>query len=98
MFSKLWWIWQLSPLSMAAMFLSALYNMNLVTDLNALVASDRITIHVVDTFSFIDQAVNNPAAFDLTDVTDACYTGKFTGVLQRLPSRQSRSHLRSRFF
>jgi phospholipase/lecithinase/hemolysin len=59
--------------------LSALYNADLVSDLTALAATDHISVGFIDTFSLVDAAVNNPAAFGLTNVTDACYTGPFTG-------------------
>jgi hypothetical protein len=43
--------------------LSALYNTNLVNDLNAI--GGGITIHVLDTFSLTDAIVNDPAGFGL---------------------------------
>lgn len=59
--------------------LSALYNADLVADLTTLAVNDYISIGFIDTFSLIDAAVNNPAAFELTNVTDPCYSGPFTG-------------------
>ena len=47
--------------------------------LQALAATDHISVGFIDTFSLVDAAVSNPAAFGLTNVTDACYTGPFTG-------------------
>lgn len=68
-----------APAAALATSLSALYNADLVTDLTALEVTDHISIGFIDTFSLIDAAVSNPAAFGLTNATDPCYAGPFTG-------------------
>jgi phospholipase/lecithinase/hemolysin len=55
---------------------------SLASTYNALLESDLTGVagvHFLDTFQLIDQAVVNPGAFGLTDVTDACYTGTYFG-------------------
>ncbi|MBV9812062.1 MAG: SGNH/GDSL hydrolase family protein [Acetobacteraceae bacterium] len=57
--------------------LSALYDSELSASLTALAAQDGLNIHVVDAFSLIDQAVANPSAFGLTNVTQPVWTGSY---------------------
>jgi phospholipase/lecithinase/hemolysin len=57
--------------------LSSLYDSVLQTDLQNLVATDHLSIHLVDTYSLIDQAVADPAKFGLKNVTTPVWTGNF---------------------
>jgi phospholipase/lecithinase/hemolysin len=71
-----------SGASAAATALSAAYNAAnavLVADVQVLIAGNSISVSLVDTFSLIDAAVSDPGAHGLTDVTDRCYTGPYTG-------------------
>ena len=67
------------PLEPLATALAQTYNATLLAAVAALAATDGITVHVVDTFTLIDNAVANPAAFGFTNVTDRCYVGPLTG-------------------
>jgi phospholipase/lecithinase/hemolysin len=69
-----------SGASAAGTALSAAYNAVLIADIQALIAGNSISVGLVDTFSLIDAAVSDPAAYGLTDVTDRCYTGPYTGA------------------
>lgn len=66
-------------LASVATSLAATYNSSLQTDLGTVASSDNVTVDVLDTFSLQDNAVANPSAYGLTNVTDKCYTGPFTG-------------------
>ena len=57
--------------------LSSLYDSELTSALQALVARDHISIHLVDTFTLIDQAVADPKAFGLKNVTTPVWTGNY---------------------
>lgn len=57
--------------------LSALYNTDLIGDLNAI--GGGVTIDVLDTFSLTDAIVSDPGAFNLMDVSHACYGGTYFG-------------------
>ena len=57
--------------------LSALYDSDLKTALQGLVAADHLSIHLVDTYALIDQAVADPAKFGLKNVTTPVWTGNF---------------------
>ncbi len=59
--------------------LTAAYNTALATALLAVTNAVGADVRYVDTFSLIDNAVANPAAFGFTDVTDPCYVGALTG-------------------
>lgn len=63
----------------AATGLAQTYNAALVGDLATLGATPGESVTVVDTFSFLDAAIANPAPVGLTDVTDPCYAGPYTG-------------------
>ena len=58
---------------------AALYNTFLEQDLAGLAASLNGGLHLLDTFSWLDNAVAHPGFGGLTNVTDACYTGPYTG-------------------
>jgi phospholipase/lecithinase/hemolysin len=57
--------------------LSALYDSDLATSLQALMQKDGINITLVDTFTLIDDAVADPAKYGLTNVTTPVWTGNF---------------------
>ncbi|MGN8159211.1 SGNH/GDSL hydrolase family protein [Salinisphaera sp. SWV1] len=60
--------------------LTADFNASLSQALNALAQADGFALTQVDTFSALDQAVADPAAYDFTNVTDPCWTGNFTSA------------------
>lgn len=57
--------------------LSIYYNTLLRTEADLLIPSSDLTYF--DAFKLIDDAVADPSAFGLTNVSSACYTGGFTG-------------------
>jgi len=57
--------------------LSALYDTDLKTALASLSAKDHLSAHLVDTYALIDQAVADPAAFGLKNVTTPVWTGNY---------------------
>jgi phospholipase/lecithinase/hemolysin len=60
--------------------LSEVYNAALVAAMQALTASEPdVFVHYLDTFTLVDAAVADPAAFGLTDATHRCYIGPLTG-------------------
>jgi phospholipase/lecithinase/hemolysin len=73
--------------------LSALYDSDLQTALQGLVAADHLSIHLVDTYSLIDQAVADPSKFGLKNVTTPVWTGNyenpFSGHLNATGSAQN---------
>jgi phospholipase/lecithinase/hemolysin len=76
-----------------ASILAAEYNGELNTSLSAIMAQDHLNLHLVDTYALIDEAVANPAAFGLTNVTDPVWTGNyynpFSGHLNASGAAQS---------
>ena len=58
--------------------LSAYFDGQVLTDL-APVEAAGLTVFDLDTYTLIDEAVNDPAKFDFLNVTDPCWTGGFTG-------------------
>lgn len=62
-----------------ATFLSQSYNDALKADLASLATTPGIHLAFLDTFALLDNAIVNPSALGLTNVTDACYTGGETG-------------------
>ena len=63
-----------SAASAEAGALALAYNTALQSDLTGVTG-----VHFLDTFSLIDQAVADPGAFGLTNVTNPCYTGTYAG-------------------
>ena len=57
--------------------LSALYDQDLTASLQTLGAQDHLSIHLIDAFGLIDNAVAHPAAYGLTNVTTPVWTGNF---------------------
>jgi phospholipase/lecithinase/hemolysin len=64
--------------SAVASQLSSLYDSELNTALQALVAADHLSIHLVDTYALIDEGVSDPAKFGLKNVTTPVWTGNYT--------------------
>ncbi len=60
--------------------LSAAYNADLQADLATVKTNDNVAISVLDTYSLLENAVATPSAYGLSDVTNKCYTGTFTGT------------------
>jgi phospholipase/lecithinase/hemolysin len=74
--------------------LASLYNTELNTSIQALIAKDHISITVVDTFTLIDEAVADPAKFGLKNVTTPVWTGNyydpFSGTLNAHGAAQNK--------
>jgi len=65
--------------SVEASALAAAYNIALVANLSAVIASSGAEVSFLDAFSLVDAALADPGAFGLSNVTDPCYVGPFTG-------------------
>ena len=63
----------------AATGLSQIYDATLTTGLEALARADALSVTIVDTYSLLDAAIADPAAYGFTDATDSCYQGPYTG-------------------
>jgi phospholipase/lecithinase/hemolysin len=57
--------------------LAAEYDQQLDTSLSAVAAQDHLNLHIVDTYTLIDEAVADPAAFGFTNVTEPVWTGNY---------------------
>jgi phospholipase/lecithinase/hemolysin len=68
-----------TPFKAEARALTTFYNASLVADLDSLIGSAGIAVDFLDVFSLFDDAVANPALFGLSNITDPCYPGPFTG-------------------
>ncbi len=73
----------------AATALSQLYDATLTSGLKDLATADGISVTIVDTYSLIDSAIADPAAYGFTNVTAACYTGPIPGAPHPAPIRTS---------
>jgi phospholipase/lecithinase/hemolysin len=62
----------------AAGALAAYFDRALASDLTTLNLALGLDLHIVDTFTVIDQAVADPSAYGFTNVVDPCWTGGFT--------------------
>jgi phospholipase/lecithinase/hemolysin len=73
--------------------LASLYDSDLKAALQPLEASGALRVDLVDTFSVLDAARTNPAAYGFTDVTDPVWTGGLTssssGMLRASGSAQN---------
>jgi phospholipase/lecithinase/hemolysin len=58
--------------------LAASYNSQLETDLYAFLQTHTLDLHILDTYSIIDNAVSNPSAYGLSNVTTPVWSGNFT--------------------
>jgi phospholipase/lecithinase/hemolysin len=56
------------------------YNAQLNADLDAIAKPDALNLHILDAYQVIDNAVADPSAFDLTNVTDPVWSGNFTSA------------------
>jgi phospholipase/lecithinase/hemolysin len=63
--------------SAVASQLSALYDSELQSTLQTLVAQDHLSIHLVDTYALIDAGVADPAKYGLKNVTTPVWTGNY---------------------
>jgi phospholipase/lecithinase/hemolysin len=63
----------------AATALTQVYDTALTLGLQALEQADGISVTIVDSYSLLDAAIADPAAYGFTDVTDPCYVGAYTG-------------------
>ena len=61
----------------AASYLSSLYNEELSGTLTSLGLADHLSIHLIDAFALIDNAVAHPAQYGYTNVTTPVWTGDF---------------------
>jgi phospholipase/lecithinase/hemolysin len=57
--------------------LSAFYDAQLSASLSSLAVKDHLNLHLVDTYSLLDQGIANPSAFGLTNVTQPVWTGTY---------------------
>jgi phospholipase/lecithinase/hemolysin len=73
--------------------LSTLYDTDLATAIQGLTASGALKIDLVDTFSLINQAIANPAAYGFTNVTDPAWTGTLTSASSGTLSSNAASYL-----
>jgi phospholipase/lecithinase/hemolysin len=60
--------------------LSASYDAQLASGLASLTATDPFSYHIVDTYSLIENAYNNPSAYGYTNVTTPVWSGSFTSA------------------
>ncbi len=65
--------------SAAGTALSLTYDAALEADLAGLASTPGIDVSYLNTFSLLDSAVADPAAFGLTHATRPCYVGPYTG-------------------
>jgi phospholipase/lecithinase/hemolysin len=55
------------------------YDAALEADLAGLAATPGVHLSFLDLFTLLDNVTADPAAYGLSDVTDPCYVGPFTG-------------------
>ncbi len=58
--------------------LASEYNTKLSNQLAPIASAGTLNVHVIDAFQLLDNAVADPAAFGLTDVTSPVWSGNFT--------------------
>ena len=58
--------------------LASEYNTDLASQLASLATADGVSAHVVDAYQLIDNAVADPAAYGLTNVTAPVWSGSYT--------------------
>jgi phospholipase/lecithinase/hemolysin len=54
------------------------YNTDLTRQLATIACTARLDVHVVDTYQLVDDAVADPAAYGLTNVTSPVWSGNYT--------------------
>jgi phospholipase/lecithinase/hemolysin len=73
--------------------LSGLYDTDLARELGTLAMSDHLSIHIVNAFKLIDNAVADPSKYGLTNVKTPVWTGNFesasSGTLNATGSAQN---------
>lgn len=67
-----------AALDAVASQLAAAYNTALISQLASLASADGLNVQVVDVFQLIDNAILNPAAYGLTNVTSPVWSGNYT--------------------
>lgn len=60
-----------------ASYLSALYDVQLSNALSGLATADHLSLHLVNTYTLLDQGIANPSAYRLTNVTQPVWTGTY---------------------
>ena len=60
--------------------LASAYDTDLTNQLATIASADTVNVHVIDTYQLVDNAVGNPAAYGLTNVTSWVWTGNFTSA------------------
>jgi phospholipase/lecithinase/hemolysin/plastocyanin len=60
--------------------LSSAYNAALITGLGSIASAGSVDVTVVNLYQFIDQAVADPAAYGLTNVTSPVWSGNYTSA------------------
>jgi phospholipase/lecithinase/hemolysin len=73
--------------------LAALYDTDLAAAIHDLTASGALRVDLMDTFSTLDQAIANPAAYGFTDATTPAWTGNLTDSHSGTLSPTSGTHL-----
>lgn len=68
-------------LAATATQLSSLYDQELLSGLTSLAHADHLSVHLVDTFTLIDQGVADPEKFGLKNATTPVWTGNYTNPL-----------------
>lgn len=58
--------------------LSAEYDASLIANLTSLAIADMVNVYVVDAYGLIDNAVADPSAYGLTNVTSPVWSGNYT--------------------
>jgi phospholipase/lecithinase/hemolysin len=77
----------------AATQLSSLYDVQLAAGLEALAQARGVTVNILPLFSLTEQAVANPAQFNLTNVTDPAWTGNLTDPTSGTVAANPDTHL-----
>ncbi len=58
--------------------LAAAYNAGLASQLAGIATADKVNVNVIDAYQLIDNAVADPAAYGLTNVTSPVWSGNYT--------------------
>jgi phospholipase/lecithinase/hemolysin len=58
--------------------LTAAYNTDLSNQLNSIASTDSIDVHVIDAYKLVNDAVADPAAFGLANVTTPVWSGSYS--------------------
>ena len=74
--------------------LASAYNTDLTSQLATIASADTVDVHVIDTYQLIDNAVANPAAYGLTNVTSPVWTRQLHQRQQRHTRNEQRRRTR----